>query len=891
MRMNRTFGPERLCPRAGSALIVSLVFIILITIVIVGFVTTAGLERKTVQSHYARVQADLFNTMAAGVVASRITLAASQTNAWMVSQPGRLAMTTFATSPQTTFVDLTSGTAASVIADVSTELNIASLTQGTGVIVSSSTTSLPVSWIYVRKDGKQDPAAATAPVYSASNPVVGRYAFWTDDESSRLNINTALSGKAAFGESDPDLTTLSTGTGTLPGSEVADLKNVRDPGGRRYQSVEDLKSADPSAAIAAAVAANRESLTHFSHAPGLNRFGEPRIVLTTQANLAGGRPYLDILRDDKQNSDPGDDASLDKAKIEALFAKLYPYFLKTAAQWGISYTGTSPAAQAPATFGARTMVQRYAGNPRYAAQYILNLIDYVRGVESGGTLILPLKAAVVVAGSNAALTYGVAGYGATGNYGPNALRGNSRRLHIVEMGVWLPAATVMEGGKHLYKAKLKVRIYLPRTVGENINVIGLALQPVLKSAAGGNYATSEFTIDASHLAESSVMAPGQYRTITKDVNIEVAAANARPAEIRMRIALKNAPNGIGYDLAPVEQSETIGSYARYVVDAAAVLEAEMTSISVDDPVTNQCWDDWTPRKVSGIQQVARFGTQDPAPESTLGQVPPVAVPQQDTTAAGVLTDVSCVPPPPKGKSGNTAGVVRSVGELGRIHSGGAGTSVRGVPWRTLRLQPRLAPQATVPEWLLLDLFAVPLLRSPVAANAAESADAALLLPNADGSVGGRLNANGRVFPFSSALTRKAPLRAVLLSAKPSLTAADADSLADNILNHTVAAGTLTTSQGLAFGPTNFTAEKLYGMPGEICEISGLAPGEEDEYVVQNLLAYLTTRSNVFSVFSVGQKIQQLPNGRILVLGESRTRTLLERENGRVRVVSTQELGL
>ncbi|HRJ72406.1 MAG TPA: hypothetical protein PLS03_09275 [Terrimicrobiaceae bacterium] len=61
--------------------------------------------------------------------------------------------------------------------------------------------------------------------------------------------------------------------------------------------------------------------------------------------------------------------------------------------------------------------------------------------------------------------------------------------------------------------------------------------------------------------------------------------------------------------------------------------------------------------------------------------------------------------------------------------------------------------------------------------------------------------------------------------------------------------------------------------------------------MQNLLAYLTTRSNVFSVFSVGQKIQQLPNGRIVVLGESRTRTLLERENNRVRVVSTQELGL
>lgn len=898
--MKRMLGPGRWCPRAGfpagSALIVSLVFIILITIVIVGFVTTAGLERKTVQSHYARVQADLFNTMAAGVVASRITLAASQTNAWMVSQPGRLATTTFAASPQTTFVDLTSGTAASVVADVSTELNIASLTQGTGVIVRSATTSLPVSWIYVRKDGRQDPAATTVPVYSASNPVVGRYAFWTDDESSRLNINTALSGKAAFGESDPDLTTLSTGTGTLSAGEVADLKTFRDPGGRRYHSVEDLKSADPSAAIAAAVDANRESLTHFSHAPGLNRFGEPRIVLTTQENLAGGRPFFDILA--APNTDPGIDANLDTVKVEALFAKLFPYFLKTAREWGISYSGTSPAV-APSTYAARTLFDKFKvvdgsvstpnKDARVIAQIILNLIDYVRSVESSHAMVMPLRGAFPSNTAPNYFAYRAPTGGPNGSYNANGILGNSRRPHIVEMGVWLPDAPVVSGTQSVYSGTIKARVYWPENSGATINLATANLQlfstvtPVGPSSFSVLSPTT-FTITGSNVSVSeNPVPPGGYCTITGAITIRPSGTN-RPTTAAVRMGLIDAGAGLGLDLVPVHASGT--NDAQYVFSGTGVSIQRMNSLSSNDPVISQSRLDWTLHTGTNT-----FGSQNRSLSSTLGVAAPLIPPQQDSDADGLQTDISTRPPSLKGTGDNLRGVVRSVGELGRIHAGGAGTKLRGTAWRTLRLQPRVAPQASLPDWLLLDLFTVPLVENPDTADAAEQADADLLLVNSGSSVGGRLNANGRVYPFPDALTRKAPLRAVLRSAKPALSDTEADALAANILNNTVMPGALTATRGLAYGPANFTAEKLYGMPGEICEISGIAPNEDEEFFVQNLLAYLTTRSNVFSVFSVGQKIQQLPNGRIVVLGESRTRTLLERENNRVRVVSTQELGL
>ncbi len=55
---------------------------------------------------------------------------------------------------------------------------------------------MPAEWLYVLKDGSlgtvgQDGRFQGAVSPSVSNPVVGRVAFWTDDESSKVNVNTA----------------------------------------------------------------------------------------------------------------------------------------------------------------------------------------------------------------------------------------------------------------------------------------------------------------------------------------------------------------------------------------------------------------------------------------------------------------------------------------------------------------------------------------------------------------------------------------------------------------------------------------------------------------------------------------------------------------------------
>lgn len=55
---------------------------------------------------------------------------------------------------------------------------------------------MPVRWLYVLQDGTLAPAGSGGSVTRATetNPIVGRVAFWTDDDTCKLNINTASEG-------------------------------------------------------------------------------------------------------------------------------------------------------------------------------------------------------------------------------------------------------------------------------------------------------------------------------------------------------------------------------------------------------------------------------------------------------------------------------------------------------------------------------------------------------------------------------------------------------------------------------------------------------------------------------------------------------------------------
>lgn len=77
-------------------------------------------------------------------------------------------------------------------------------------VVSGNTTTrrlpMPVRWLYVTQNGSIVAASGTGNTTtiseaSATNPIVGRIAFWTDDESSKININTAAGDLQGLGNS------------------------------------------------------------------------------------------------------------------------------------------------------------------------------------------------------------------------------------------------------------------------------------------------------------------------------------------------------------------------------------------------------------------------------------------------------------------------------------------------------------------------------------------------------------------------------------------------------------------------------------------------------------------------------------------------------------------
>jgi hypothetical protein len=254
-----------------------------------------------------------------------------------------------------------------------------------------------------------------------------------------------------------------------------------------------------------------------------------------------------------------------------------------------------------------------------------------------------------------------------------------------------------------------------------------------------------------------------------------------------------------------------------------------------------------------------FGTNN---ATTLGTAP-TGTPQQDTDAAGRITDAGMKFPPPKGQPGNVNGVMQSVAELGHVHSGLHTISLTqaGVPWRTVRLQPQ-NPISNLPDWTMLDLFQAPR-QSPTA-----FADAPLANTPVYDSIGGKVNLETKVAPFDETLKRTAPLRAVFRSATNglgTLSDAETDLIVTNIIQTNLAAG------GNLYGATNYIT------PGQITEILNIADrGEVTEDLLRNTIDHLTTRSGVFSIYAVGQSIRQAPDGKVFVLGERRSRMSVER---------------
>jgi uncharacterized protein (TIGR02600 family) len=234
--------------RSGFALVVVLGVIVLVVVLVVGFLSRVTTDRVNAGSFASAVTARQYGDMAVSLVQSMINHATTQGSdvAW-VSQPGMVrtfdsggdlrnayklysadnlinpALTVADDLPPgtwaedtATWVDLNAPVTANGIRNYPVMDPAGAQAQGgigpvegfaiqdaPGVTGGSyQQAPMPLRWLYILQNGTMAAASgtgkkATVPGATAANPIIGRVAFWTDDESAKLNVNTAGGGTGA----------------------------------------------------------------------------------------------------------------------------------------------------------------------------------------------------------------------------------------------------------------------------------------------------------------------------------------------------------------------------------------------------------------------------------------------------------------------------------------------------------------------------------------------------------------------------------------------------------------------------------------------------------------------------------------------------------------------
>ena len=215
----------------GVALVITLFFVVLITIIAVGLLDTARSDRAAASTHLERLRAA---TMAReGIERSVATLRRETTDEprtpgetddaynkrtrnW-ISQPGALIVPDPLPADQKQLrknVDLSSGAPTvtnptdPVLAPPNLNIQLLVDQNPPTYLVTDRTDAatgavaeMKLKWIYVRENsatGTYDYDTSETPsLTDKAKPIIGRFAYWTDDESSKINYNLAWKRDAA----------------------------------------------------------------------------------------------------------------------------------------------------------------------------------------------------------------------------------------------------------------------------------------------------------------------------------------------------------------------------------------------------------------------------------------------------------------------------------------------------------------------------------------------------------------------------------------------------------------------------------------------------------------------------------------------------------------------
>jgi uncharacterized protein (TIGR02600 family) len=225
------------------ALVLVLSAVVLLSVLILAFMSSVGVERVASGSQLNQTEARVLSENVLSLVTAQIRDASTQNGIAWISQPGAIRTFTGSQQPDKVYklysaeemvvpgssfnpaslADVPTGGGAldnNMYTDLNSPVRVgstwiypildpAALDVVEGFSANSTSVAkntiagnpaqipMPVRWLYVLQDGTLQAMDSSGKVTSASatNPIVGRVAFWTDDETCKLNINTASSGR------------------------------------------------------------------------------------------------------------------------------------------------------------------------------------------------------------------------------------------------------------------------------------------------------------------------------------------------------------------------------------------------------------------------------------------------------------------------------------------------------------------------------------------------------------------------------------------------------------------------------------------------------------------------------------------------------------------------
>ena len=208
--------------RRSSALVITLVVLVLISLLVVSLMGMVGAERATTHGGFENERARQLANLAVDEVVATLRDNIPTNNLWAAG-PGRLCF--YTNQANYTIINLFSGLAnGSVTGTV--DLNAPILGGSAPVTYSIVPTNnveytstlypkgvtMPVAWINILQDGTLVRGTGSD-TSTRDNPVVGRYAYWVDTETSKDNLNTSgYDNTAAGGQTSYNLTNPTTMT-------------------------------------------------------------------------------------------------------------------------------------------------------------------------------------------------------------------------------------------------------------------------------------------------------------------------------------------------------------------------------------------------------------------------------------------------------------------------------------------------------------------------------------------------------------------------------------------------------------------------------------------------------------------------------------------------------